>query len=74
MQEPACDRKSRASPAPEQGHAHWREAPLRPGHLHRSIPSCKSKVRDAILTLFKLAIDSKLRGCDVVAVRVNRGA
>ena len=37
----------------------------------RSGPSCRSRDRKRDLALFNLAIDSKLRGCDVVAVRVD---
>ena len=37
----------------------------------RSGRSCRSRSRKRDLALFNLAIDSKLRGCDVVAVRVD---
>jgi len=45
--------------------------PLRPSHVWsiRTKLQIEGKKRD--LALFKLAIDSKLRGCDVVAVRVD---
>src|SRR5262249_17938269 len=45
--------------------------PLRPSHVWsiRTKLQIEGKKRD--LTLFNLAIDSKLRGCDVVAVRVD---
>jgi integrase len=45
--------------------------PLRPSHVWsiRTKLQIESKTRD--LALFNLAIDSKLRGCDVVAVRVD---
>jgi integrase len=45
--------------------------PLRPGHVWsiRAKLQINGRVRD--LALFNLAIDSKLRGCDVVAVRVD---
>lgn len=45
--------------------------PLRPGHVWsiRTKLQMEGKTRD--LALFNLAIDSKLRGCDVVAVRVD---
>jgi integrase len=45
--------------------------PLRPGHVWsiRTRLELEGKIRD--LALFNLAIDSKLRGCDVVAVRVD---
>ena len=37
----------------------------------RSGPSCRWRASKRDLALFNLAIDSKLRGCDVVAVRVD---
>lgn len=45
--------------------------PLRPSHVWsiRTKLQVEGKKRD--LALFNLAIDSKLRGCDVVAVRVD---
>ena len=45
--------------------------PLRPAHVWaiRTKLQLEGRVRD--LALFNLAIDSKLRGCDVVAVRVD---
>src|SRR5262245_28694056 len=44
---------------------------LRPGHvwLIRAKLQLEKRMRD--LTLFNLAIDSKLRGCDLVALRVD---
>ena len=48
--------------------------PLRPSHVWsiRTKLQIEAKKRD--LALFNLAIDSKLRGCDVVAVRVDDAA
>ncbi len=45
--------------------------PLRPKHVWsiRSKLQAEGRVRD--LALFNLAIDSKLRGCDVVSLRVE---
>ena len=45
--------------------------PLRPSQVWsiRTRLQLKKRIRD--LALFNLAIDSKLRGCDVVAVRVD---
>lgn len=45
--------------------------PLRPKHVWsiRTKLQVESRVRD--LALFNLAIDSKLRGCDVVALKVD---
>jgi hypothetical protein len=47
------------------------EPPLRPSHVWsiRTKFQIDGKKRD--IALFNLAIDSKLRGCDVVAVRVD---
>ena len=48
--------------------------PLRPKHVWsiRTKLQIEGRVRD--LAMFNLAIDSKLRGCDVVAIRVEDGA
>src|SRR3982075_4146560 len=45
--------------------------PLRPKHVWsiRTKPQIEGRPRD--LAMFNLAIDSKLRGCDVVAIRVE---
>jgi hypothetical protein len=45
--------------------------PLRPKHVWsiRTKLEIEGRVRD--LAMFNLAIDSKLRGCDVVAIRVE---
>jgi integrase len=45
--------------------------PLRPKHVWsiRTKPQIEGRARD--LAMFNLAIDSKLRGCDVVAIRVE---
>ena len=45
--------------------------PLRQGHVWsiRTRLQLEQRIRD--LSLFNLAIDSKIRGCDVVAVRVD---
>jgi len=45
--------------------------PLRPGHVWsiRAKLQLERRMRD--LTMFNLAIDSKLRGCDLVALRVD---
>jgi hypothetical protein len=45
--------------------------PLRPKHVWsiRTKLQIEGRVRD--LALFNLAIDSKLRGCDVVAIKVE---
>src|ERR1700724_532986 len=45
--------------------------PLRPKHVWsiRTKLQIEGRIRD--LTMFNLAIDSELRGCDVVAIRVE---
>ena len=48
-----------------------RKPPLRPKHVWaiRTRPQMDEQLRD--LAMFNLAIDSNLRGCDVVALRVE---
>jgi hypothetical protein len=45
--------------------------PLRASHVWSIRTKLKLEERTRDLALFNLAIDSKLRGCDVVAVRVD---
>ena len=45
--------------------------PLRPSHVWSIRTKLQMGERKRDLALFNLAIDSKLRGCDVVAVRVD---
>lgn len=45
--------------------------PLRPKHVWAIRTKLQLEKRTLDLALFNLAIDSKLRGCDVVAVRVD---
>jgi integrase len=45
--------------------------PLRPSHVWSIRTKLQMQGRTRDLALFNLAIDSKLRGCDVVAVRVD---
>jgi integrase len=45
--------------------------PLRPSHVWSIRTKLQLEGRSRDLALFNLAIDSKLRGCDVVAVRVD---
>jgi integrase len=45
--------------------------PLRPSHVWSIRTKLQMQNRKRDLALFNLAIDSKLRGCDVVAVRVD---
>jgi hypothetical protein len=64
--------------SPENGHTPWNKGkligarpPLRPKHVWaiRTRLLLEGRIRD--LALFNLAIDSKLRGCDVVAIKVE---
>src|ERR1700757_3348111 len=45
--------------------------PLRPSHVWSIRTKLQMAGRKRDLALFNLAIDSKLRGCDVVAVRID---
>jgi hypothetical protein len=45
--------------------------PLRPSHVWSIRTKLQLERRTRDLALFNLAIDSKLRGCDVVAIRVE---
>ena len=45
--------------------------PLRPSHVWSIRTKLQIEARTRDIALFNLAIDSKLRGCDVVAVRVD---
>jgi hypothetical protein len=45
--------------------------PLRPSHVWSIRTKLQMQGRQRDLALFNLAIDSKLRGCDVVAMRVD---
>ena len=45
--------------------------PLRPSHVWSIRTKLQIEGRRRDLALFNFAIDSKLRGCDVVAVRVD---
>lgn len=70
--------ESRKSELSNRNHIPWNKGkltgqkpPLQPRHVWaiRSQLQLKGKTRD--LALFDLAIDSKLRGCDVVSIRVE---
>jgi hypothetical protein len=45
--------------------------PLRSGHVWLIRAKLQSEMRTRVLALFNLAIDCKLRGCDVVALRAD---
>ena len=68
----ACSDKNRTPRTPwNKGKLIGAKPPLRPSHVWsiRTKLQMQGKRRD--LALFNLAIDSKQRGCDVVAVRVD---
>ena len=67
---PAATQKPRRTPW-NKGKLVDAKPPLRPSHVWsiRTKLQIENKKRD--LALFNFAIDSKLRGCDVVAVRVD---
>ena len=70
--EQACEAEKRTTRRPwNKGKLIGAKPPLRPSHVWsiRTKLQMQGKTRD--LALFNLAIDSKLRGCDVVAVRVD---
>ena len=67
----------KATPAP-QGRVPWNKGkltgakpPLRPKHVWSIRTKLQIEGRARDLAMFNLAIDSKLRGCDVVAIRVE---
>ena len=75
---PAADEAPLAEATAKPARVPWNKGklvgakpPLRPSHVWsiRTKLQIEGKKRD--LALFNLAIDSKLRGCDVVAVRVD---
>jgi integrase len=55
----------------EQGKLVGAKPPLRPSHVWSVRTKVQMKGCKRDLALFNLAIDSKLRSCDVVAVRVE---
>jgi integrase len=69
-QHPNADRPTRR-PAWNKGKLVGAKPPLQPSHVWsiRTKLQMQGRIRD--LVLFNFAIDSKLRGCDVVAIRVE---
>jgi hypothetical protein len=55
----------------EQGKADRSKPPLRPKHIWSIRTKLQIEGRARNLAMFNLAIDSKLRGCDVVVIRVE---
>ena len=62
---------SNAGPARNKGKLTGPKPPLRPGHVWSNRARLQLERRTRDLALFNLAIDSKLRGCDLVALRVD---
>src|SRR5271169_3503568 len=65
-----------ATPAPERvpwnkGKLTGAKPPLRPKHVWSIRTKLQVEGRTRDLAMFNLAIDSKLRGCDVVALKVE---
>lgn len=67
---PAAEKLIRRSPW-NKGKIIGAKPPLRPSHVWSIRAKLQLEGRQRDLALFNLAIDSKLRGCDVVAVRVD---
>ena len=70
MEEPAEVTPARRTPW-NKGKLVGAKPPLRPSHVWSIRTKLQIEVKKRDLALFNLAIDSKLRGCDVVAVRVD---
>ena len=58
-----------ASPAPKR--VPLAKPPLRPKHVWSIRTKLQIEGRSRDLAMFNMAIESKLRGCDVVAIRVE---
>jgi integrase len=72
MQNNESTRTTTAARAPwNKGKLIGAKPPLRPSHVWSIRAKLQIAGRTRDLALFNLAIDSKLRGCDVVAVRVD---
>ena len=66
----------KAAPSPKRvpwnkGKLTGAKPPLRPKHVWSIRTKLQIEGRARELAMFNLAIDSKLRGCDVVAIRVE---
>jgi integrase len=73
MNENEAIQTATASPRPSwnKGKLIGAKPPLRPSHVWSIRAKLQIAGRTRDLALFNLAIDSKLRGCDVVAIRVD---
>jgi len=63
--------KSARRPPWNKGKLIGAKPPLRPSHVWSIRTKLEMEERKRDLALFNLAIDSKLRGCDLVALRVG---
>jgi hypothetical protein len=70
MQAQATPPKPRREPW-NKGKLIGQKPPLRPKHVWSIRTRLQMEGRTRDLAMFNLAIDSKLRGCDVVALRVE---
>jgi hypothetical protein len=66
-----CCRQAHTPLTLEQRQTVGTKPPLRPTHVWSIRTKLQMEGRKRDLALFNLVIDSKLRGCDVVAVRVD---
>ena len=72
-----CNRRVNTTPAPSKqvpwnkGKVTGAKPPLRPKHVWSIRTKLQIEGRARDLAMFNLAIDSKLRGCDVVAIKVE---
>lgn len=69
-QAPVADKPARRPPWNKRKFV-GAKPPLLPSHVWSIRTKLQMQGRTRDLALFNLAIDSKLRGCDVVAVRVD---
>lgn len=69
-QYPATEKPARRPPW-NKGKLVGPKPPLRPSHVWSIRTKLQIEGKNRDLALFNLAIDSKLRGCDVVAIRVE---
>ena len=69
--EPTRPGEHRRRPPWNKGKLVGPKPPLRPSHVWSIRTKLQIDERTRDLALFNLAIDSKLRGCDVVAVRID---
>jgi integrase len=75
-EEYAMQDQMNATPAPKRvpwnkGKLTWAKPPLRPKYVWSIRTKLQIEDRARDLAMFNLAIDSKLRGCDVVAIRIE---